>query len=111
MAKIKYCKAIEFLENNLPEELSYKIQTLTGGGKRVMLFWSATKLHFQEFGRSYLNETNTNETHYSYVETTLERAYKSLKKRNIIPSFTVDQVLSETKWYEKDKPSIRENYS
>jgi hypothetical protein len=110
MPTILYYKAQDFLENYLPDELTFKIQNLTSGGKRIMLYWKEGNIFFQEFGRDYLGETNTNETHKKYIETLLNKAYKSLKIRNKKPSFKVDELLANINWLKKEKASIRENY-
>ncbi len=114
---IRYIPAEEFLNDYLPKELVYKVENLSSGGQRVLLYWSETicpkingsLAYFKEFGRRYTSEVNSNETHYTYIEVTLKQIILCLNKLNHKPSFDLIELMETIPWKEKTKPLISYN--
>jgi len=76
MKKIRYCEAQIFLDNHLPPEITWRRQSLTSGGSRILLYLDdkiadQAGRYLSEFGREYRGEKNTNEPHYHYIKLTL----------------------------------------
>lgn len=86
--RIKYCDALDFLENHLPKEFTFSEAKVSTGGRRILIYWKDEiqpmqdgKLRFfSEFGREYLGVSNTNEPHIEYIRKHLEKMYNALLK-------------------------------
>ncbi|EKO58605.1 hypothetical protein B1J93_15215 [Leptospira kirschneri serovar Pomona] len=122
--RIKYCDALDFLENHLPKEFTFSEAKVSTGGRRILIYWKDEiqpmqdgKLRFfSEFGREYLGVSNTNEPHIEYIRKHLEKMYNALLKLKAVGkiteiSFTVDVALSNINWKEKEKPNLWQQFS
>ncbi|KXZ29139.1 MULTISPECIES: hypothetical protein [Leptospira] len=121
--RIKYCDALDFLENHLPKEFTFSEAKVSTGGRRILIYWKDEiqpmqdgKLRFfSEFGREYLGVSNTNEPHIEYIRKHLEKMYNALLKLKAVGkiteiSFTVDVALSNINWKEKEKPNLWQQF-
>ncbi|MFA4793955.1 hypothetical protein [Leptospira kirschneri] len=122
--RIKYCDALDFLENHLPKEFTFSEAKVSTGDRRILIYWKDEiqpmqdgKLRFfSEFGREYLGVSNTNEPHIEYIRKHLEKMYNALLKLKAVGkiteiSFTVDVALSNINWKEKEKPNLWQQFS
>ncbi|EMI62120.1 hypothetical protein MAL08_06970 [Leptospira noguchii] len=122
--RIKYCDALDFLENHLPKEFTFSESKVSTGGRRILIYWKdeiqpmqdGKPRFFSEFGREYLGVSNTNEPHIEYIRKHLEKMYNALLKLKAVGkiteiSFTVDVALSNINWKEKEKPNLWQQFS